>query len=394
MKRLFILFIIFVIPVSFLFSFDYGFLLDQKTDINKDLITFNPGISPWYSWNGGRNLTVDISGTITFSYNYFTDNTIPNAWADPSVIFELTRLSFRYTEGRSFFIDTGRIRYSDILGINVNGIFDGVFIQKEFSKGDFNAALLYTGLQYKNTAKIVMNIGDEIRYAMPFVTRQDYFASERFLAAGRVIMPAAENNKLSLEAILQFDLNGGNDRLYSQYAQIQYDIFGDSSIVSLGVIAELMETSGGDFSTAAAAQFVWRTGSKSGNQGFRFTSRLGSGPHSDIFTSFVPVNSPALGEIFPFTISGNWLNRLNYEIRLSKTIFTDLSASYFIRTWSDDKEPGNLYGAEARAAFIWQPLDDLRFYFGGAMYMPSLGNIYPSNSDMQWIANAGFSLSM
>jgi hypothetical protein len=76
------------------------------------------------------------------------------------------------------------------------------------------------------------------------------------------------------------------------------------------------------------------------------------------------------------------------------SLFAEINASYFGRTYNEPGSDGNLYGGELWASLAWQPLEDVRATLGGGVFMPGMGNVYPAGTDAVWKIIAGLSLSL
>ena len=400
MKRFVVLAALLLLSANMIFSVDFGLLMDHKFDAGRledgnNFFTYNPGLTPWFSWNSDKGMSLYLSTIFSLKYLKSDDGDPDNdGLRKPSLLFEVGRFSFSYRAAQRYSIEVGRIWYTDALEQTASGLFDGFSFEKPFSKGTLSTALFYTGLQYKETAKIIMTPSDAVEYGKTYEEAGDYFASKRLFAIGRWDMPLKEYHNLSLEALFQFDLNGNEESLHSQYAQAQFDFFTQKKLgISAGVMAETMEVDG-DFGFAFGALFglsVDMPGSL--NDGLKFTSKFSSGNWNDTFIAYTPISALDQGNVFPGTFSGLWVNRINYDVRILPSLFAGGALSYFVRTSTDSEYEGNLYGGEIWLSLAWQPLDDIRVYFGGGVFLPALGNAYPSDTDTMWKISGGFSMS-
>jgi hypothetical protein len=213
-------------------------------------------------------------------------------------------------------------------------------------------------------------------------------------------MPLGEFNTLSLEALAQFDFNGDDEALHSQYGEIQAEFFPASKLgVTAGVLFETMENGNGTFTAALGAMGRLKTelpGSL--NDGLALAIKFSSGQWNDAFTAFTPLSSPAQGMIFSEPLSGLALVSADYTAGLPGALFVDSAVRYFIRTFNGNngaaEDEGYMYGAELYASLAWQPLDDLRLSLGGGLFFPGLGNIYPAGSGTAWKITAALALSL
>ena len=118
-----------------------------------------------------------------------------------------------------------------------------------------------------------------------------------------------------------------------------------------------------------------------------------SGAWNDTLTAFTPLSCASQGMVFPGIFSGLGMLSAGYSVRILPSLFAEGILSYFVKTYSDNLSDGNLYGSELWASLAWQPYNDLRLVFGGGVFLPGLGNAYPSGTDPMWKISAALSLS-
>ena len=393
MKKFALLPVLIFLSANLVSALDFGLLFDNDFEAENKMFSYNPGLAPWFSWDGGKGIEVYISADFSLKYYKYGDNSGETGLRKPGFLFELTRSAFIYRSGQGFSVEAGRILYSDAMGVNAIGLFDGARIEKSFAGGDLSAALLYTGLLYRENAKIVMTGTDAIEYIKPYKSAGDYFASRRLFITARWDNPLLEHHDFSVEALFQFDLNGKDDTLHSQYAQAMLEFFTENRIgFSAGALLETMEGSDG-FALGFGAKAVLRIDPPTSlNDSLRFTAKYSSGAWNETFASFTPITALEQGYVFAGTFSGLSLLRANYDVRIMRELFAEASLGYFMRTYSTSGSK-YFYGGEFWASLAWQPLDDIRAYFGFGMFFPGMGNIYPTGTDALWKINAGLSLS-
>ena len=409
MKRIALLLVLCFLCVNFVFSVDFGLLAEQKFEWEQDLaetktFSWSPTFTPWFSWDSGEGISVYLSGHFPLKYTKIIDDDIDDDkdnWGKPAFKFELTRSSFSYT-ARQFSFEAGRVIYSDIMGVTAAGLFDGIRLQVPLFIGDFSAGLFYTGLLYKESAKIMMTATDGSNYAEPWDEKfKYYFASRRILFAGRFDLPVMEYNNFSLEAIVQFDCNGEeDDRLHSQYFQGLMEIFTQGKIgIAGGAFIETMQSKVGDdddFTLAIGALGVIRIDLPTPiNDGLKFTSKFCSGPWNDTFTTYTPVSTQSQGQVFQEPFSDIWVNKLNYDVRILPSLFMETALSYFVKasTTPDDDGKKIMYGGEFWGSLAFQPVNDIRATLGGGMFLPKLGNFFPDDTKPMWKISAGVYIS-
>jgi hypothetical protein len=380
------------------FSADFGILAEQKIEAENEVFSYLPGFTPWFSWNGGKGLSLYLSGLVSLKYNKFDGDMSDNSgWAEPALTPELLRfaLSYRSSQGVSF--EAGRIGYSDVLGFAASGLFDGLRLEAPTSLGSFTIGAYYTGLQYKETANIKMTSEDLRNFHKPWDWEYfgDYFASRRALASLRWDMPVGEHSTFSAEALAQFDLNDTDEKLHSQYAGILMSFYPSSTVqINTGALFEAMLNDKGDFNAAlgALAQVKMELPTPI-NDRLGLTVKFTSGLWNDTFTAFTPISSAPQGRVFTEPLGGLALVGLDYNLRLSTSLFAELALRYFMQTFDDPEVKGNLFGGEVWTNFAWQPLNDVRFTLGAGAFFPSLGNFYPDGTDVAWKITAGVVLS-
>jgi len=255
--------------------------------------------------------------------------------------------------------------------------------------------VFYTGLLYKETAKIIMTDNDALEYAKPVESFGDYCASKRILAFGRMDIPLFEYHNFIFEVLAQFDMNGNDEKLDSQYAQIVLEFFTKKNMkISGGFVFETMENEDGGFTAAYGALASVETDVPGSlNDSFKLTAKFSCGPRDETFTGFVPLSAITQGMFFPGTFSGLWQAKINYAVRLLPSLLAETNASYFGRTYGETGSNGNLYGGEIWASLAWQSLEDIRAVLGGGVFLPGTGNAYPAGTDTMWKISAGLSLS-
>jgi len=394
MRRFLIFTILLVFAAGFAFSADFGLLADQKIEAEKELFTYTLGFTPWFSWNNGNGVSLFLSGL--FSLQYINDNG-NSGWLEPGLVPELSRFALSYRINQGMSLEAGRFGYADVLDIAASGFFDGLRFDFDAPIGSVSAGAFYTGLQYKETAKIVMTGNDAANFAKPwdFDSIGDYYASRRAFITLCWNVPLGETNTLSAEALAQFDLNDSDDKLHSQYGALQMEFYPVNKMrITLGGLFETMQNSDGDFGAAfGALAKVKMNLPTSVNDTFGVTVKFTSGASGDAFTAFMPISSIPQGSIFAGTIAGLALAEVGYIARLIDPLLAECAFRYYIKTYDDDAIDGSLYGGELWASFKWQPLDDIRVTLGAGAFFPGMGNIYPDDAGVMWKITAGLTVS-
>jgi hypothetical protein len=394
-KRAALVFILFTLCEGFIFSFDFGLLLEQNIEAENKYFSYTPEFIPWYVWNNGRGISLYFSGILSLKYNNYDDGISDNdGLRKPILLPELSRFSFTYRANQRSF-EAGRVEYADVLGQTASGLFDGLRFKTATPVGNVSIGAFYTGLLYKETAKIIMTGNDAVEYAEPVEGFKNYCASKRSFAFGRFDIPLFEYHNLIFEVLAQFDMNGNDEKLNSQYAQIVLEFFTQKNMkISGGFVFETIENENSDFTAAYGALAAIETDMPGSlNDSLKLTAKFSSGQRDEKFTGFVPLSSITQGMIFSGTFSGLWQAKVDYAVRILPSLFAEINASYFGRTYSETDSDGNLYGGEIWASLAWQPLEDIRVTLGGGVFIPGTGNAYPAGTDNMWKINAGLSIS-
>jgi len=398
MRRAALLLVLLLCVAGAVFSLDFGLLMEHEIEVDNDLFFYSPSLTPWFSWDGGKKISVYASGIMFFEYfNYYNNtNTGESGWAKPVFRFDLARTAVSWNITESTSLELGRVRYDDALGFTAAGLFDGARFRMIFPQGTINIAALYTGLLYRESALILMTGNDASRYHEAWDKDLScYFASKRVLAAARWDMPLfGDANTFSAEVLAQFDLNGSDDYLNSQYVEAKYEFYPTKSIgLSAGALLQTMQNSEG---AAAAFGFFAGMGAEvpgALNDWINAYIKFTSGASNENFPAFTPISSVSQGEVFQGPLSGLMLLSGDYSLRITKTMYAEAFLRYYIKTYDDPSTEGNLYGGEIWGSLAWQPFDDTRLTAGGGVFLPGLGNVYPGDTDPMWKVNVILSMS-
>jgi hypothetical protein len=396
MKKTALVFMLFTLCAGFVFSADFGLLLDQNIEAENNHFSYTPALIPWLSLDNGRGLSLYLSAMLSLKYNNYDDNISSNdGLREPVLLPELSRFSVTWRPGQRYSIEAGRVAYTDALGQTASGLFDGLRFQAAAPIGGVNIGAFYTGLLYKETAKIIMTGNDAAEYAKPVEDFNSYGASKRVFAFGRLDVPLMDYHSFFFEVLAQFDLNGNDEKLDSQYAQTGFELLTQKNVRILGgFVFEAMENGDGEFIAACGALASLETNLPGSlKDSLKFTAKFSSGPSDKIFSGFTPLSSITQGMIFTGTFSGLWQANLKYGVRILPSLFAETSVSYFGKTYNETGSEGNLYGGEIWASLGWQPLEDIRATLSGGAFIPGTGNAYPAGTDVMWKITAGLSLS-
>jgi hypothetical protein len=210
----------------------------------------------------------------------------PGSW-----FFEAERTELNLHPASGLYLSLGRIRFGDPAALTASGLFDGASGSLNLGVCRLSLGAYYTGLLYKETAKILLTPGDLERYEKPLDADglEGYFASRRVLLALTAEFPdLTSRTSLAAQALAQIDANGASETLNTYYLELRAgaEPF-DPLHLSAGGIGELLQGpdelwgSGAAFGGAdwevpgtladmLSAEFLW-TGGRSGENMSAFT---------------------------------------------------------------------------------------------------------------------------
>jgi hypothetical protein len=377
------------------FGADYGLLLDQTAeyaaDENDGGFTYAGILVPWWSSPlPDKKADLYLSAGVQFRYEN----------GEPAWIPELARTEFVWRPRQGMELSLGRVHYSDPLGLVASGLFDGAGFQADLGNGKsplsgtLCTGIWYSGLLYKKTANITMTDADLASYhASP--DREDlwdtWFASSRLLCSlGYTLYPGPL--RIDLNALAQFDLNGGKSRYDSQYFQAKISLpYRSLFTAEAGGTAELIETTGRDPTLGMLGEIGFGFMPPGGipdriSVGLRYSTGDTGGK---TVAAFTPVTTRTQGRVLRAKLSGLAAAELGYMARLHQSLALQLEGLYLVRTglitytaWPASGDSYQL-GAEACARFIWSPVSDLRLNAGGGVFIPAPDSGYQPRWQIQ-----------
>jgi len=283
-----------------------------------------------------------------------------------SFVPEFLRTDFIYRYGSMDFA-AGRMAYDDPLGYVASGLFDGARFSQYTNIGKFSAGAWYTGLLYKERAKIEMTENEYAAYKADIDWNDfsnTYYAPRRFLAAvDWAYKGFLENAIAKLSLLSQFDLS--EEELHSQYLVGKAIIpFGAFSI-DLGGSFELIEANN-KIGTALAVEAApaWRNNVHYVSLGIKYASG-----ESDGMAAFLPLTTNAPGQIWKPKLSGITMLSLDYTARLYETLSVGFYPAYYILNGSGNngRNGGEIFGAA-----YWSPSPEIGINLGAGA---SFGNV-------------------
>jgi hypothetical protein len=389
-----------------LYALDYGLTLRQTVEFagreNDGLeLAFTPGLGPWLSDSSGKSTDLYLSAFINMRYTY--DKLSGEGGWRP--IPELGRCSLFYWLPGSLSVEFGRIRYSDPNSMIVSGLFDGVAGTLDIRNTRLTLGAFYSGLLYRDTAKIFMTAADSSwDYAAGDTSFS--FAGRRLIAACGWEIPSLfeSPHSLTLNALAQFDLNAAEEILNSQYLSFKFNFSPLSSVYTrAGGVLAFVESRGGagesaDINLALnlaldwalpggpedALSFglVWATGEADSNAN---GDSLSLGPFRSVtlLSSSGTLNAGMAGLL---SLRGS------YTILALENLSLGLDCRYFFRgnlgvfdtlPLVADTEKRAL-GGEAYGSLVWVPMSDVSVVCGGGLFVPDLGNAVQTGTPPRW----------
>jgi hypothetical protein len=229
-----------------------------------------------------------------------------------------------------------------------------------------------------------------------YFDRDIYFASRRMVFSLDWKIPALFSTAadLDLGILGQFDLNGKDTWVHSQYGEAKLNLpFLDNFSAELGLTLGLMEDGDGPppFCFAARTDLVWLPPGAA-NDRLILGAAFSSGEWGDRVGAFLPINSIALGRVLRPTLSGIALVQGLYARRLYGSFLAEGAAAYFFRTDTetyfdsdlDRASRSPLLGCELSGSLIWAPVSDLSFILEGGAFLPQTGNAFTSGAAVKW----------
>jgi hypothetical protein len=317
---------------------------------------------------------------------------------------ERTELSLRPFSG--LYLNFGRRRFGDPAGIIASGLFDGLNGAVNLGICRLSLDAYYTGLLYKETAKILMTGSDINRYGKPLDAPglSGYFASRRALLALTGDFPGLTcRTSLAVQMLAQIDANDGEDTLHSQYLELRFAAEPLNPLhINLGGAAELAE--GRDGTWGGLAAFAGAEWELPGALPDLLSGELlwTGGRANENLRAFTPVSGKSAGQVFDGGTGALLKAALSYRTRPLGSFSLEADAGYFIRTDLETLRDGDLDGAsrsrllggEVYGALIWGPDPAFRFSAGGGAFFPGWGGAYRKGAPVKWKVNAGLIISL
>ncbi|AEF84396.1 hypothetical protein TREPR_0579 [Treponema primitia ZAS-2] len=393
--------LLFLLGISPVGAQDFGLVLRGQSTENRGEedqgdFEYSGAISPWFAAPLGEQGDLYLSGGFSMKreketpYEFQPEPKLQAWYWQP--IPELYRFELAYRFATNLRINVGRILYQEPLHSILDGLIDGVSVAWHPGNTRLSAGAFYTGLLYKKTAYIAMNSSDSANY----FDRDTYFASKRmvFSLGWEINSLFNSGGVFDLSVLGQFDLNGKDDWIHSQYGEVMLKApLPGNFTVDLGLILGLLEDRSGPlpFSFAAQTGLIWFPPSAA-NDRLTLGASFSSGVWSDRIGAFLPINSIPIGRVLQPAFSGIALVQGGYARKLLNSFFVEVSAVYFFRTDTktffdldlDQISLSPLLGGEVSGSLIWAPVSDLSFVLEGGAFLPQTGNAFNSDAAVKW----------
>jgi len=394
-KTLLLLAEVFYLSVFSLYAFDFGIIFSQ--DVQMDVPAFDfeqvsfdiKGVlMPRFTTPLGDKGNLYVSAALSYEVD-------PSDETDPfAIIPELTRADVNFNFG-IINLNVGRMFYNDPLGITANGLFDGAQVSVITRDGNIRAGFWYTGLLYKDRAKITMT-PDEMESSGEKVDYEDfintYFAPSRILAAVEYDHPSLIG-LLDLRASMLFQFDASGDNLHSQYFMAALSVPIKSFIFDAGGCLELIEYDDEVKPAFAANLGVTYILPTKLEKHIKLSWRFSSGVSEDeTVGAFLPLTTVPQGDILEAKFTGLSLLSLGFTGRITKSLSVDAAFTEFIRSdlgtyryypVTDGNSEGFFLGAEIFGRVVWNITSGIRLNFGTGVFIPALGDAAPE-ADALW----------
>lgn len=385
------------------FGADFGLILGMEGEyadnFSPEGFSVTATASPWFSAVLSEAIDVYVSGKMTFEYE-------ENQEPPQAYFFEAERAEFSLRPAPGVYVSLGRRRFEDSAGLVASGLFDGAGGSVKLGMSRLSLGAYYTGLLYKETAKILMTPGDLERYGKTFDADglKGYFASRRALLALTGEFPdLTSRTGLSAQVLAQFDMNGDSDTLNTQYLELRFAVEPvDPLHLTAGGVGELAQ--GPDEVQGSVAAFAGADWELPGSLTDLLSTEFlwTSGRSGGRIRAFTPVSGKNGGRVFDGGIGALMRAVLSYRARPLAGFSFDAGAGYFIRTdletlgdsGLDSASNSRLLGGELYGSLVWAPGPAFRFSAGGGAFFPGWGGAYREGAAVRWKANVGLIVSL
>jgi hypothetical protein len=385
---------------------DFGLILDETleaegSDQSEGNLAWTQTAIPWFSYAPNLQFEFYLSLGFGLERTDITNNTTLEEAEKWRPLFQVNRSQLTWKPQSALMVEAGRVAYEDPLGRIASGFFDGAKASLNLGQNTLNIAALYSGLQFKERAKIVMTEGDMADY----FDEDTYFASKRLLLSffWQSRYPWNRNITVDLGGLAQFDLRDDEaEKLHSQYAvgKISSFVFSALDIAAGGIFGVKEQGSGSALSFAGdlSAAFAFPGAL---NDRLSLSGYVSSGSEGRELRPYFPITAIAAGKVYTPSLTGLYTAELAYQLKPFDGLYLSAEGRYFWRTSRNiipgtaelnNSDKDNL-GAEVWAAAVWMPLSDLSFTLQGGVFFPN-GPVKDAGTPLLWKATIGATLSL
>ncbi|MDR1587158.1 MAG: hypothetical protein LBS57_06870 [Treponema sp.] len=368
------------------FAQNFGVILNQNllfTDGEQSYgaVEYSGMAVPWFSAPLGDRAELYLSGGFGAWYDGEDWKPLP----------EIYRFEFICTPLPDLRLEIGRVSFRESLFRTAAGLFDGLAAELNLAGGRLSGGFFYTGLLYKKAANIYLSPEDK----SDFGDTEVYFASKRFLAAVNWEKTSVFDSQgsLALGGLCQFDLNGGDGGIHSQYLEAVFALpLGAAFNTVYGAVLELAEPKGGPYAAfALSAEVQWILPTALSDM-LTLTGRFSSGDWSDGAGAFIPVSAEAQGKVLRPMLSGIALVEAAWTARLHRALSVEASGAWYFRTdkttyAASDMDAGSSslsLGPELYGGLSWAPFSDVLLSFGAGVFLPGAGGVFQDDAKPQY----------
>jgi hypothetical protein len=339
---------------------------------------FTGTLVPWFAAPLGGRGDLYLSGGLSSWYGGEGWERIP----------ELYRFELAWRFGPSLRLSAGRVPYREPLNLLMNGLYDGFSLEYRLGKGRLSAGAFYTGLLYKKAAYITMSPGDLDGYYDGGV----YFAPRRAVFSLGWELPSRRGGVLNLGAAGQADLNGGEERVHSQYLLAGYTLpLPGRANAGAGALLGIIEDGGWGVCFAGTGELAWLPPGPV-NSRVSLGASFSSGSWGRHSRAFLPVNTIAQGKVLRPGLTGLALVEGKQRFSLHRSLLAEFQAAYLFRTdlisYTDPDLDGDsrspLLGGEVYGGFTWAPSLDFSLGLGGGIFVPQWGRAFSPGAGLRW----------
>jgi hypothetical protein len=410
MKPLRLLFFVMLFSPVYLSASEFGFLLFQEG--RSKSLTSNTTLykvpsqeyyyagkfSGWFSARTGKHSAVFAEGSFSV-----INESLTGLNSELKAFGELDRLEFSIMPHDVFFANIGRVPFKDALGFVADGNFDGGNVI--FSSGNhiFSGGAFYTGLLYKETAKILMSNEDREDYV-----NSDYFAPGHYLFSIGYDY-SGSNVDIGFNVLRQADIHK-DVLLQSFYLLEKFSLRPTDTInININTAMGVVIMFDGLFQLGFAPSlsvFYMPHGIFPGRLGFEtiwYSGNLDNKKEMPVITrkQIGYIYNPELTNLL--SLKAQYLANLtkSFSFETSLALFartsTDLIPNYWFYSEFENAANDNKYllGEEFVFTVICSPVSDLSFNIGTGLFFPDSGmdNVYSELSPVTWDIRLGLLMS-